>query len=96
MRIAQTYRSYTGSIGIDYDYLGKNGVGAQYAVIDLAEPDGDVMQRVREHYINVATTYYIEESLSLGLRAAFFVREVGGEEMATGHRSLFQTARLVL
>jgi hypothetical protein len=96
MRVQQTYRAYTGSVGIDYDYMGKNGVGAQYAVIDLAEPDGDAMQRVREHYINVATTYYIEESLSLGLRAAFFVREVGGEEMATGHRSVFLTARLVL
>jgi hypothetical protein len=92
MRLADTYRSYTASAGIDYDYLGKNGVGLQYAVIDLREVD----QHVREHYINVATSYWIEESLSLGLRAAFFVRQVGGEDMATGHRSLFLTARVVL
>lgn len=96
MRVPETYRSYTASAGIDYDYAGRNGVGAQYAVIDIEEPSGDVVQHVREHYINVASTYWVEESLSVGLRAAFFVRQVAGEEMATGHRSLFLTARLVL
>jgi hypothetical protein len=96
MRIERTYRSYTGSAGIDYDYRGRHGVGLQYAVIDLKEPAGDRVQHVREHYLNVATTYWLEDSLSLGLRAAFFVRQVAGESMATGHRSLFLTARLVL
>jgi hypothetical protein len=92
MRLAETYRSYTASAGIDYDYHRRNGVGFQYAVIDLREVD----QHVREHYINVATSYWVERSLSLGLRAAFFVRQVGGEDMATGHRSLFLTARVIL
>jgi hypothetical protein len=92
VRLPETYRSYTASAGVDYDYRGRNGVGVQYAVIDLKELD----QHVREHYVNVATSYWIEESLSLGLRAAFFVRQVGGAEMATGHRSLFLTARVVL
>lgn len=92
MRLTSTYRSYVVSGGVDYDYAGKNGVGVQYAVVDMGELD----QRVREHYINVGTSYWIEDSLSLGLRAAFFVREVSGDEMATGHRSLFLTARLML
>jgi hypothetical protein len=92
MRLAETYRSYTLSGGVDYDYRGKNGVGLQYAVVDLRETD----QHVREHYLNLATSYWLEESLALGLRAAFFIRQVAGEEMATGHRSLFVTARLVL
>jgi hypothetical protein len=96
MRVPATYHSYVASAGIDYDYQGKNGVGVQYAVIDLREPSGGLDQHVREHYINVGSTYWLEPTLSLGVRAAFLVRQVGGEEMATGHRSLFVTARLVL
>ncbi len=91
-RVTETYRSYVLSGGVDYDYRAHDGVGVQYAVVDLRELD----QHVREHYINVATTYWVEESLSLGLRAAFFVRQVGGEDMATGHRSIFLTGRMVL
>ena len=92
MRLTQTYHSYTASGGVDYDYRGHDGVGVQYAMVDTLELD----QHTREHYLNVATTYWVEDSLSVGLRAAFFVRQVGGEDQATGHRSLFFTARVVL
>ena len=63
---------------------------------DLALIAEGLDQHVREHYVNLGTTYWIEPNLSVGARGAFFVREVSGDEMATGHRSLFVTARLVL
>lgn len=96
MRIPETYHSYVLSGGVDFDYQGDNGVGVQYAVIDLHEPADGLDQHVREHYVNIGTTYWIEPTLSVGLRAAAFIRQVAGEEMSTGHRSLFLTARLML
>ncbi len=91
-RVTETYRSYVVSGGVDYDYRARDGVGLQYAVVDMKELD----QHVREHYLNLATTYWVEDTLSIGVRAAVFARQVAGDEMTTGHRSLFVTGRLVL
>jgi hypothetical protein len=89
---SETFRSYEVSGGVDYDYAGKHGVGVQYARVDSREPG----QHTREHFVNVGTTYWLEPSLAIGVRAAMYVRQVSGDDAATGHRSLFLTMRLVL
>jgi len=91
-RLPDLFKSYTVSTGVDWDYQGHNGVGFSYALVDTREPD----QHVREHYLNLGTTYYIENSLAVGVRAAVFAQQISGEMVTTGNRSLFVTARLVL
>lgn len=91
-RLPDLFRSYTVSGGADLDYSKKNGVGFQYAMVDTREPD----QHVRLHFLNLATTYWIEESLALALRASVFAAQISGEMMTTGSRSLFLTARVVV
>ena len=61
-------------------------------MVDTREPD----RHTRQHYLNVGATYWIEDSLAIGLRAAVFAQQLSGETMTTGSRSLFVTARLVL
>jgi hypothetical protein len=91
-RLPDLFRSYTVSTGLDWDYAKHNGVGVSYAMVDTREPD----QHVRQHYLNLGTTYWIEDSLAIGVRAAVFAQQISGEMMTTGSRSLFVTARLVL
>ena len=91
-RLPDLFRSYTVSTGVDWDYAKHNGVGFSYAMVDTREPD----QHVREHYLNLGTTYWIESSLAVGVRAAVFAQQISGEMVTTGNRSLFVTARLVL
>jgi hypothetical protein len=91
-RLPELFRSYTVSAGVDWDYQKHNGVGFSYAMVDTREPD----QHVREHYLNLGTTYYVEDSLAIGVRAAVFAQQISGEMVTTGNRSLFVTARLVL
>jgi hypothetical protein len=92
LRLSETYRSYELSGGVDCDYDGKNGVGAQYAVVDATEPG----QHTREQYASVGTTYWLEPELAIGVRGSIYVRQVSGDASATGSRSLFFTMRLVL
>ena len=91
-RLPDLFKSYTVSTGADWDYSKHNGVGVQYALVDTTEPD----QHTRQHYLNLGTTYWIEDSLALGVRAAVFAQQISGAMMTTGSRSLFVTARLVL
>ena len=91
-RLPDLFRSYTVSVGADVDYLRKNGVGFEYAVADTREPD----QHVRLHYLNLATTYWIEDVLAIAVRGSVYAQQISGEMMTTGSRSLFVTARLVL
>ena len=63
-----------------------------YALVDTREPD----QHVREHYLNLGTSYWIEDSFAVGVRGSIFAQQVSGETMTTGARSVFVTARLVL
>ncbi len=91
-RLPDLFRSYTFSTGVDFDYLRKNGIGFQYAVADTREPD----MHVRLHYLNLGTTYWIEDSLAIGVRGSVYAQQISGEAMTTGSRSLFVTARLLL
>lgn len=91
-RLPDLFHSYTLSGGVDWDYQGHDGVGFQYAMVDTREPD----QHTRMHYFNLGTTYWVEDALAVGVRAAVFAQQISGEMMTTGNRSLFVTARLVL
>jgi hypothetical protein len=91
-RLPDLFRSYTFSGGVDYDYQKNNGVGFQYAMVDTKEPD----LHTRLHFINLATTYWIEDSLAIALRGAVYAQQISGEMMTTGSRSLFLTAKLLL
>jgi hypothetical protein len=61
-------------------------------LVNTREPD----HRTREHYLNLGTSYWIEDAVAIGLRASIFAQQISGESMTTGSRSLFVTARLVL
>jgi hypothetical protein len=91
-RLPDLFRSYTVSTGVDYDYYKNNGIGFQYALVDTTEPD----LHTRLHFINLATTYWIEDSLAIALRGAVYAQQISGEAMTTGSRSLFLTAKLLL
>ncbi|MBA3460389.1 MAG: hypothetical protein H0T46_10540 [Deltaproteobacteria bacterium] len=91
-RLPELFRSYTFSVGTDLDITKKSGVGASYAMVDTREPDS----HVREHYLNLGTSYWIEDSVAVGLRGSIFAQQISGETMTTGARSVFVTARLVL
>lgn len=91
-RLPDLFRSYTVSGGVDYDYYKNNGIGFQYAMVDTTEPD----LHTRLHFINLATTYWIEDSLALALRGSVYAQQISGEMMTTGSRSLFLTAKLLL
>lgn len=91
-RLPDLFESYTVSAGVDWDYSKKNGIGLQYAMVDTQEPD----QHVRMHYLNLGTSYWIEDNFAIGVRAAIFAQQISGETMTTGERALFVTARLVL
>jgi hypothetical protein len=91
-RLPDLFRSYTVSAGADLGLHKRDGVGFEYAMVDTREPD----RHTRQHYLNVGATYWIEDSLAIGVRAAVFAQQLSGETMTTGSRSLFVTARLVL
>jgi hypothetical protein len=91
-RLPGLFQSYTVSAGVDWDYKKRNGIGVQYAMVDTEEPG----QHVRMHYLNVGTSYWIEDALAIGVRGAVFAQQISGEAMTTGERALFVTARLVL
>ncbi len=91
-RLPELFRSYTFSTGADYAIDKRFGIGAQYALVDTREPD----QHVREHYLNVGATWWIEDGFAVGLRGSVFAQQISGETMTTGSRSIFATARLVM
>jgi hypothetical protein len=91
-RLPDLFRSYTFSTGVDLNIREKSGIGASYAVVDTREP----AQHVREHYMNLGASYWVENGFAIGLRGSIFAQQISGETMTTGARSVFMTARLVL
>lgn len=89
----ETFTVYTVTGGIDYAIHGRSGVGAQYALVRQDEPG---VNRVRDHYINVGGTYWLEESLSIGVRLGWWIRDERNQDELYGHRSVFVTGRLLL
>jgi hypothetical protein len=91
-RLPDLFRSYTVSFGTDVDIADKSGIGASYAVVDTREPE----HHMREHYLNLGASYFIEDSFAVSVRGSVFAQQISGEMMTTGSRSVFVTARLVL
>jgi hypothetical protein len=91
IKLVDTYRVYTFGGGVDYAYWGKHGVGAQYVQVRQSE---GMAERIVDHYLNVGTTYWLQDGLSLGLRFGWFVRDDESQASTFGHRSLFVTGRL--
>jgi len=91
-RLPELFRSYTFTTGVDLDYTKQSGVGFQYALVGTSEPD----HRTREHYLNIGTSYWIEDAVAIGVRASVFAQQISGEAVTTGSRSVFITGRLVL
>lgn len=89
----ETFTVYTVTGGLDYAIAGQNGVGVQYAFVRQDEPG---VNRVRDHYINVGATYWLEEGLSIGARLGWWIRDERNQDETYGHRSLFVTGRLLL
>jgi hypothetical protein len=89
----ETYTLYTFTGGLDYAIAGPNGVGVQYALVRQDEPG---VNRIRDHYVNVGGTYWLEEGLSISARLGVWVRDERNEDELIGNRSLFITGRLIL
>jgi len=88
------YISFCSGIGADFNYSGKNGVGAQYARIQFRQGGGfiTVLQ-----YANLGTTYWLTPNVALGARLAYAVRqELGSGLPDQGNLALFATARAVV
>lgn len=93
IKLVETYRSYTFGGGVDYQYWGDNGVGIQY--VQVRQNEG-MDPAVVDHYLNIGTTYWIQEGLSVGARVGWFIRDDEALDETYGHRSLFLTGRLLL
>ncbi|MEM9488517.1 MAG: hypothetical protein AAGC55_05205, partial [Myxococcota bacterium] len=68
----ETYQSYTFGGGVDVNYAGDNGIGVQY--VQVREDLGMDNSGTVDHYVNIGTTYWIQDGLSVGLRYGMFLR----------------------
>ncbi len=96
MLSTEAYVGYTLGGGIDYNYWGNHGVGAQYSFVRGQQGD---QSRTTEHFINVGTSYYLTDSTAIGARGAYytFCDERPGESCERlGARSVFVTIRSLL
>lgn len=102
-RRVETYRAYTVSGGVDFNYWDKGGLGIQFA--QLGQQRGDIATRRIDRYFNIGHTFWIEDGVSIGLRYAAFLRNDNNRESDAsllgfsgtgGHQSFFITSRLLL
>lgn len=93
IKLVDTFTVYTLTGGVDYAIAGQNGVGVQYALVRQDEPG---VNRIRDHYINVGGTYWLEEGLSIGARLGWWIRDERNQDELYGSRSFFVTGRLML
>ena len=87
---------YTVTGGVDYDYLGKNGVGVQYTLLRAQQGRTN---RQTTHFVNLGTTYWLTDATSFAARVALYsdCQEVAGEPGCEreGVRGFFATARSI-
>lgn len=93
IKLVDTFTVYTFTGGVDYTIAGQNGVGVQYALVRQDEPG---VNRIRDHYLNVGGTYWLEEGLSIGARLGWWIRDERNQDELYGSRSFFLTGRLML
>jgi len=88
------YISFCSGVGLDYNYSGANGVGAQYMRIQFRTGGGTI---TTIQYANLGTTYWITPQVSLGARLAFALRhELSSAVADIGDVALFATARALV
>ncbi len=90
--LSDKYRVYTLSGGLDYNFIPSAGVGVQYG--QIMQKEGAA--RVRDHFVNVGSTYFIEDNLSVAVRLGWYVRDDSAQTDQFGNRSLFITGRMSL
>jgi len=92
VKLQDIYKVLTLGGGLDFNYSDKNGFGIQYGQVRQRSSSGNVV----DHYVNVGTSYWLQEGLSLGLRLGWFARDDSSMDYLYGHTSVFGTARLLL
>ena len=98
MRLSgEIFRGMTASGGIDFNYLGRSGVGVQYALV--RDQQGDATE-FTQHFINLGSSFYLSKSTALGARVGVYIRcdDVDGSGCpdTEGERSYFMTLRTQL
>jgi len=91
------FTGLTFSTGLDYNYLGKNGVGAEYALVQDQQGEST---RATQHFFNLGTTWWFTDNTALGARFALYSRcedlDGMGCPQYEGERSYFMTLRTSL
>ncbi|HYV45311.1 MAG TPA: hypothetical protein VFA20_10640 [Myxococcaceae bacterium] len=88
------YVSFCSGVGLDFNYAGANGVGAQYVRIQY-RTGGGVITTLQ--YANLGTTYWLTPQVSLGARLAFSLRhEINSGVPDIGDVALFATTRALV
>lgn len=92
--IRDKYISFCSGIGADFNYSGRNGVGAQYVRIQY-RTGGSTISVLQ--YANLGTTYWLTSNVSLGVRLAYAVRhEINSTVGDQGDLAMFVTARALV
>lgn len=93
----EIFRGITGSGGVDWNYLRKNGVGVQYA---LVRDQQGAATRTTQHFVNIGSTWWLNDFVSLGARIGVYSRcedlDGSGCPEKEGERSFFTTLRTIL
>ena len=92
------FTGMTFSAGVDYDFLGKTGVGVQYALVRDQQGLGT---RTTQHYFNLGASWWVHDTTALGARFGLFMKceepnTGGGCPEKEGTRSYFLTLRTFL
>jgi len=91
------YTGLTWGAGVDVNYAHpyagrRNGIGAQYDRVQYQVGSGNITNL---HYVNVGTTYWLNDRTALGARVAVWLRnDVGVHD--EGEKSLLLTIRILL
>jgi len=93
----EIFRGITASGGIDWNYLQRNGVGVQYALV--RDQQGEAT-RTTQHFVNLGSTWWFNEFISIGARIGIYSRcedlDGSGCPEKEGERSFFTTLRTLL
>jgi len=98
MRLSgEIFRGITGSGGVDWNYLDRNGVGVQYAFV--RDQQGEAT-RTTQHFVNLGSTWWFNDFVALGARIGVYSRcedlDGTGCPEKEGERSFFTTLRTLL
>lgn len=93
----EIFKGITASGGLDYNYLGNNGVGVSYAFV---RDQQGAATRTSHHFVNLGTTWWLADTTSIGARLGIYRRceDLDGTGCPTreGERSFFMTLRTIL